>query len=75
MANAGKPADGKGGEMHEEKFSFEDLQIWHEAVAFADKCLEVVERIEGGKKHYRLTPCLVNEGVGTMSYEPTARIG
>jgi len=38
----------------EERFSFEDLQIWHEAVAFADKCLDVVERIETGKKHYRL---------------------
>ncbi len=40
--------------MHEERFSFEDLQVWHEAVAFADKCLDVVEKIETGKKHYRL---------------------
>jgi len=40
--------------MREERFSFEDLEIWQEAVAFADKCLDVVERIEGGKKHYRL---------------------
>jgi len=40
--------------MGEERFSFEDLEIWQEAVAFADKALDVAERIEGGRKHYRL---------------------
>jgi four helix bundle protein len=40
--------------MSNERFSFEDLEIWQEAVAFAEKALDVAERIEGGRKHYRL---------------------
>jgi four helix bundle protein len=40
--------------MAEEKFSFEDLEIWQEAVEFADRCLDVVDRISDGKRHHRL---------------------
>jgi len=38
----------------EERFSFEDLEVWHEAVDFADKCFVVAEKMEMGRKHYRL---------------------
>jgi len=38
----------------EERFSFEDLEIWQEAVEFADRCLDVVDRISEAKRHYRL---------------------
>ncbi len=40
--------------MDEGRFSFEDLEVWQEAVAFADLCLGVVERIAVLRKHYRL---------------------
>ena len=38
----------------EERFSFEDLEVWNEAVDFADKCLNVIDKIETDRKHYRL---------------------
>lgn len=40
--------------MDEERFSFEDLEVWQEAVAFADLCLSVAERIAVDRKHFRL---------------------
>jgi four helix bundle protein len=40
--------------INEEKLPFEDLEIWQEAVNFADQCLDVMERINANKKHYRL---------------------
>lgn len=40
--------------MEEEKFSFEDLEVWQGAVDFADQCLDVVEGIETDRRHYRL---------------------
>ena len=40
--------------MADEKFSFEDLEVWQEAVEFADRCLDVVDRISDGKRHHRL---------------------
>jgi len=40
--------------MDEERFSFEDLKVWKEAVDFADQCLIVIEKIETDRKHYRL---------------------
>ena len=36
------------------KFGYEDLVVWHRAVDFAVKVIEVVEKIEGERKHYRL---------------------
>ncbi len=36
------------------KFAFEELDIWHEAVEFADQCLNIAENIETDRKHYRL---------------------
>lgn len=40
--------------INEEKFPFEDLEVWQEAVNFADQCLDVIEKIETDRKHYRL---------------------
>jgi len=40
--------------MGGERFSFEDLEVWQEAVVFADLCLTVVENLSDGRKHYRL---------------------
>lgn len=40
--------------MDEGRFSFEDLEVWQEAVAFADLCLSVAERIAVERKHFRL---------------------
>jgi four helix bundle protein len=40
--------------MAEERFSFEDLEVWQEAVDFAEKCLDVAERIERDRRRSRL---------------------
>ncbi len=40
--------------MNGERFSFEDLEIWREAVDFADQCFNIIEKIETDRKHYRL---------------------
>jgi len=40
--------------MDEERFPFEDLEVWQEAVNFADHCLNIIEKIETDRKHYRL---------------------
>lgn len=40
--------------MKEDRFSFEDLEVWQEAVDFADKCLGIVETLSEDRKHYRL---------------------
>ena len=40
--------------MDEERFSFEDLEVWQEAVDFADKCLDIIESVETDRRHYRL---------------------
>ena len=40
--------------MDEDRFSFEDLNVWQEAVDFADQCLDLVDKVETNRKHYRL---------------------
>ncbi len=40
--------------MDGERFSFEDLKVWQEAVDFADRCLSIVENLADDRKHYRL---------------------
>ena len=40
--------------MTKDRFSFEDLKVWQEAVDFADQCLDIIEKIETDRKHYRL---------------------
>jgi len=37
-----------------DRFPFEELEIWQDAVCFADKCLGISEKIGGNTKHYRL---------------------
>lgn len=36
------------------KFSFEDLEVWRKAVEFAKGVIELVERVETDRKHFRL---------------------
>ncbi len=38
----------------EERFSFEDLEVWREAVDFADECLQLAENLEQTRKPRRL---------------------
>mgnify|MGYP001827587892 CR=1 FL=1 len=40
--------------MTEERFNFEDLDVWNDAVYFADVCIDMAERITTPRKHYRL---------------------
>ena len=40
--------------------SFENLQIWHESVSFADKFMQLAENIREYKRHYRLIDHLEN---------------
>jgi len=49
--------------MGKDRFSFEDLEVWQEAVDFADQGLDIIDRIETGRKHYRLIEQL--EGAAT----------
>ena len=36
------------------KFGYEDLLVWHRAVDFAVRVIDLVETIDTGRKHYRL---------------------
>jgi len=36
------------------KFGYEGLEVWNRAVDFAVKVVDVVEKIDTGRKHYRL---------------------
>jgi hypothetical protein len=36
------------------RFSFEDLEVWQKAVDFAKLVIELTEKIDTGRKHYRL---------------------
>jgi len=40
--------------MDKDRFAFEDLEVWQEAIDFADRCLNMVENLESDHKHYRL---------------------
>ena len=36
------------------KFSFEDLEVWQEAVDFSLKIINIIENLQTERKHYRL---------------------
>ena len=36
------------------KFSFEELEVWQKAVEFANLVIQVVEKIDTSRKHFRL---------------------
>jgi four helix bundle protein len=36
------------------RFSFEDLEVWQDAVAYADAVLEVMDSLKSEHKHFRL---------------------
>ena len=69
--------------MNKDRFSFEDLKVWQEAVDFADQCLDIIEKIETDRKHYRLidqlesaatSPALnIAEGKGRFSKKEFTR--
>lgn len=40
--------------MRKVKFSFEDLTVWQKAVDFAKRVIDLTEKIEADRKHYRL---------------------
>ena len=35
-------------------YSFKDLKVWQKAVEFADEVISVVDRLNTGRKHFRL---------------------
>ncbi len=49
----------------EDRFSFEDLEVWQEAVVFADQCLDITEKIETDRKHYRVIEQLESAATST----------
>jgi four helix bundle protein len=40
--------------MTENSFSFQDLQVWQKAVAFAEKVIRQIDELEAPRKHFRL---------------------
>ena len=36
------------------KFGYEDLEVWNRSVDFAVKVIDLVEKIDTGRRHYRL---------------------
>jgi four helix bundle protein len=40
--------------LHEIKYSFEDLAVWHKALDFAKAVIDIAEKINTDRKHYRL---------------------
>jgi four helix bundle protein len=36
------------------KFGFEELEVWQKAVDFAGEVIQLIEKIETGRKHYKL---------------------
>jgi four helix bundle protein len=67
----------KGRVMNEMKFSFEDLEVWQKSIEFAYKVIQLTEKIDTDRKHYRLIEnceaaassiaCNIAEGKGRYS--------
>ena len=67
----------KGRVMNEMKFSFEDLEVWQKAIEFAYKVIQLTQKIDTDRKHYRLIEnceaaassiaCNIAEGKGRYS--------
>lgn len=59
------------------KFGFEDLEVWRKALNFADKVLQLADKIEMDRKHFHMVeqlelcvtsiPMSIAEGKGTHS--------
>ena len=41
--------------MNKARFSFENLEVWQKAVEFAKMAIDLVEKINTHRKHFRLT--------------------
>ena len=35
-------------------FSFENLEVWQKAITFADTVIDIIDKLETDRKHYRL---------------------
>ena len=40
--------------MSEVKFSFEDLDVWHDSIKFAEAIMDLTENLDSKSRHYRL---------------------
>ncbi len=40
--------------MEDARFNFEDLDVWQKAIEFAKIVIELTEKINTGRRHYRL---------------------
>ena len=54
--------------MNDERmFAFEDLQVWHKAIAFAKIVIEKIDQFDAPRKHYRLIEQLESAVVSISS--------
>jgi four helix bundle protein len=53
--------------MDNTKFSFEDLEVWQKAVEFAYRVIQLSEKIETDRKHYRLIEQLESASTSVAS--------
>ncbi len=40
--------------MDDKKFAFEDLEVWQKAIEFAGEVIEIAEKVNFERRHYRL---------------------
>jgi four helix bundle protein len=40
--------------MKKARFNFEDLEVWQKAVDFAERIIKVCDKLDTGRKHYRI---------------------
>src|SRR3990172_7009574 len=53
--------------MGEIWFSFEDLEVWKKAIEFAYKVIQLTEKIDTDRKHYRLIEQLESSSTSIAS--------
>ena len=53
--------------MGEIKFGFEDLEVWKKAIEFAYKVIQLTEKLDTDRKHYRLIEQLEDCSVSVAS--------
>lgn len=53
--------------MANPRFNFENLEIWQKAVDFADKVINIIDKLKTNRKHYRLIENLESATVSVAS--------
>lgn len=53
--------------MDNSNFSFEDLEVWQKAIDFADKVIDIIDKLKTDRKHYRLIENLESAAVSVSS--------